>query len=233
MTKTCSRCQKEKALTDFSVARKRADGLQTYCKTCNAEIYRGNGANARPALVTQKLCRKCGETKPSAHFYTHVSSPDGLQTMCKSCKTLVQRGKAPDRVCSSCQLRKPTTDFYKTQLECKACQHPEIIQVTPDAVRWDRYCDGTYARADVLADLDAIDACLYRIDGYHAKAPEDHTYLAPLVPLLSLISKTVNTAGLILDGEAIPTDEDNDDEEDDVDNACFQADSDAVTPDTI
>lgn len=38
-----------------------------------------------------KLCPKCGETKPLSQFYRHRSSIDGLQYRCKTCHNALVR----------------------------------------------------------------------------------------------------------------------------------------------
>lgn len=45
-TKRCSRCRVAKPADAFSVDRTKADGLQGYCKECNAAYYRERMANA-------------------------------------------------------------------------------------------------------------------------------------------------------------------------------------------
>ena len=39
-TKLCTKCGKEKPISEFSKSARRADGLQRYCKSCMAEYNR-------------------------------------------------------------------------------------------------------------------------------------------------------------------------------------------------
>jgi hypothetical protein len=85
--KICYRCGIEKSRDEFHKNSKRADGLQTYCKSCksaiSAEIFKfdrvyrerqvaGNARNRRSnrkfvaAYKAEKGCVICGEDHPSA-----------------------------------------------------------------------------------------------------------------------------------------------------------------------
>lgn len=40
-----------------------------------------------------KRCPKCGETLPRSAFWKNRTTKDGLQSYCKACLTLLQRGQ--------------------------------------------------------------------------------------------------------------------------------------------
>lgn len=75
------------------------DGLQYKCKQCQA-IYKKEKvfSGDRP---THKVCRVCGEEKPSSQFCKSKRPPDGLDQRCKLCKqtqAVVRYHKDPDKV---------------------------------------------------------------------------------------------------------------------------------------
>jgi len=48
-----------------------------------------------PISVTQKLCMRCGETKPAYQFCRNRQSKSGLQTYCKTCQFAERNPKPP------------------------------------------------------------------------------------------------------------------------------------------
>ncbi|MBD0837972.1 endonuclease VII domain-containing protein [Streptomyces sp. TRM68416] len=69
------------------------DGLQAYCRECQAEQYRER-RQARGLEVHRKgdvpeghkYCRGCREVKPHSAWHEKTSAPDGLASRCKACK---------------------------------------------------------------------------------------------------------------------------------------------------
>lgn len=45
--------------------------------------------------ITEKPCKKCGETKPLTEFYRHPSTKDGHLNTCKPCKNIQQKQYPP------------------------------------------------------------------------------------------------------------------------------------------
>ena len=100
--KTCTRCQTEKPLTDFSRKSSSKDGHRSHCRECMAE-YRAanrdklrtldaerharlrNRADHEIEYPTEKKCSQCGDTKPASEFTKNRTNLDGLQNNCKLC----------------------------------------------------------------------------------------------------------------------------------------------------
>lgn len=89
--KWCRRCDQTKPTEEFASNTRARDGLQTYCRSCGASIYRTKREQAghlvRPADVPEahKFCRTCGTVKPLSEWSLNKSASDGYQTRCKEC----------------------------------------------------------------------------------------------------------------------------------------------------
>lgn len=86
-TKQCIRCRETKTIDCFTKHAQKKDGLNPYCKDCDRAWRQAN-----PRLQvevtkcpTEKLCRKCGQTKPASEFYPYKKSKDGFRSNCKEC----------------------------------------------------------------------------------------------------------------------------------------------------
>lgn len=157
MTKRCPSCSTVKPVTDFYTNPKRSDGLSSYCKECaranSLKTERVYAPVVVTEFVTEKRCRRCNETKPSADFYANNQKADGLASYCKACALEYARvlqaakpkkSRPPEGVkkCSRCKEIKPVDEFGITagtptglSYYCKLCastrvadfhkQHPE------------------------------------------------------------------------------------------------------------
>jgi len=98
--KTCSRCKKEKPVTEFGKCIKLKDGLKGACKKCSNKDSRDskNRANGVKVPYIQKLnskgkkvkpgykeCPKCLKEKVLSDFGKNKLSRDNLGFSCKSC----------------------------------------------------------------------------------------------------------------------------------------------------
>jgi hypothetical protein len=95
--KWCRRCDTVKKEPDFAANARRPDGLQTYCRTCQAEDYRAKQAAAgklvRPLGIPpgHKFCRTCQTVRATNDFGIRRAAPDGLMSMCRSCRSAANR----------------------------------------------------------------------------------------------------------------------------------------------
>jgi hypothetical protein len=78
LAKFCKRCSRDLPLTSFSRNRSATDGLQFYCRSCGADIYRerqaAKGRTVRERVTVPpgfKHCRDCDETKSLAEWHTN------------------------------------------------------------------------------------------------------------------------------------------------------------------
>lgn len=89
MTKKCTRCSEEKELEEFGAKKINADGRDTRCKKCLAEIKRE--WVVRPKKEKEVIpegfhkCSKCGEIKPIEVFHKRVKCKDGYSHTCLDC----------------------------------------------------------------------------------------------------------------------------------------------------
>lgn len=76
--KTCSKCRKTKAYSEFHKDVSRNDGHRSRCKACLASVN-------YPRSTEPKVCSACGIQKPADEFASHRRSPDGLDHRCRPC----------------------------------------------------------------------------------------------------------------------------------------------------
>ena len=94
-TKRCSRCKREKPVTEFGKNQGMKDGLQHYCRECNRAYQREyqrerrkKNAARRPDEIpvpSGKRCPGCGITRPSSEWPRNRTRFDGLADHCKPC----------------------------------------------------------------------------------------------------------------------------------------------------
>ncbi len=99
------------------------------------------------AIQVNKICAKCGFTKPVSQFYGHVGSKDGLRARCKACDrqfAIKYKDRVRDR-----ELKRNygiTLDDYRAIFNsqkgvCAICQNPESIAGRTLAVDHDHKTD--------------------------------------------------------------------------------------------
>ena len=99
-TKECSKCKVVKPAQDFGPRKVAKDGLKSNCRECcnktsRARHHRLAEANAKLSIAEirqntpEARCSECKQTKPSVHFSRNNYSRIGLQTICRSCDTVV------------------------------------------------------------------------------------------------------------------------------------------------
>jgi hypothetical protein len=93
--KRCSKCRQTLPLARFNRASARPDGLQVWCKACEAEAGRARRrrlqAREEIALPAEKQCSSCGEAKPADEFGCERARPDGLRASCKQCEAVARK----------------------------------------------------------------------------------------------------------------------------------------------
>lgn len=100
MLKTCPRCGVEKPIEDFGVARKRANGRSSWCKTCHREYDREwksrNPERVRASYRRKSLKKRYGIT---AHDYERLhESQGGLCAICGQPERLPDASGQPRRL---------------------------------------------------------------------------------------------------------------------------------------
>lgn len=97
--KRCSRCKRVQIREAFASNRAMRDGLQAYCRECQAEHYKqkqeAKGRMVRvkvPVPSGHKRCPRCGEIRPHSQWERNKTSSDGWASYCRDCRA--QRNRA-------------------------------------------------------------------------------------------------------------------------------------------
>lgn len=123
-------CSETKEVTCFNKNKRMKDGLEPLCKDCRvAKRQKVKLVHAaRSAVVTEKTCNNCNETKSVEHFTKDGGLADGFRADCNECRAGYRLGKAEeysqlhqtqesevkDKECLQCHDIKPIDDFgYK------------------------------------------------------------------------------------------------------------------------
>lgn len=95
--KRCPRCGTAKGSDAFARNSRSRDGLDSYCRSCNAERSAVGTAAYRErnrqrwetgdpfADSAPKRCPRCLQSRPRSDFSTNPSRPDGLKDYCRPC----------------------------------------------------------------------------------------------------------------------------------------------------
>ena len=89
--KTCTKCKKDKPLTDFCVKAYFKGGYNSQCKQCQRVDRKGKAKPKRPHKEGQKVCAGCNETKDYSSFPRSRGSADGYVHKCKACYTTTRK----------------------------------------------------------------------------------------------------------------------------------------------
>lgn len=78
-------------------------------------------------LANEKICSKCGQTKPLEAFSPHKFTRDRRNSQCKACSSAEQKARAAKRVrkCVRCEQKKRSTCFPPNSRECSSCAPPQ------------------------------------------------------------------------------------------------------------
>ena len=138
-TKTCSRCQERKPLSEFGNDKYCKDGLRSQCKKCLKERRIKNEVKLFQKYkkyqienpITHKTCYNCKQTKTINEFNKNKRKKDCLCYVCKICekesadknykkrlpKYKKQQLENPidEKICNCCKLKKDVNEFYKDQ----------------------------------------------------------------------------------------------------------------------
>src|SRR5690606_24760135 len=137
-TKRCSRCKREKPVTEFGKDQSKKDGLRPECRECQ-QAYdrerRKKNAARNPdeiAIPSEKRCPGCGVTRPVSEWPGDSTKPDGLASRCKPCtsaKNAKYRAENPEKV------REGKGRWYKANSEKVRENVRRWKEANPDKVR--------------------------------------------------------------------------------------------------
>jgi len=106
VTKICTVCGDEKAITEFYVRKASKDGYKPSCKKCSdvhIKAYYKNKEYKVSSIVT-KVCTVCKEEKPVAEFHKRR---DSFRPACKICRkpaTRIYNSSNKKKISDSCKL---------------------------------------------------------------------------------------------------------------------------------
>jgi hypothetical protein len=80
--KTCSKCKKEKSLSDFFKQKSNKDGYNNICKECCSVYWRKPKEEIENGY---KRCTKCKEIKKIGDFGKKHTLKSGIRSSCKEC----------------------------------------------------------------------------------------------------------------------------------------------------
>lgn len=99
--RTCKVCSKSKTIENF----------KPKFKTCNECVE-------KRGIILEKVCKNCGETKPTGDFLKRNDSVDGFRSQCKECHSAYRKPiNSNYRKENKAQLRKYDLDYRKKRIE--------------------------------------------------------------------------------------------------------------------
>lgn len=92
--KRCSKCSDIKPTKQFSIDRRKWDGLQSQCRACYLDQKRTPQYSDKLWLRERRLkrCSRCKKVKLFADYYKNPNMTDGCQSQCKTC---IREQRAP------------------------------------------------------------------------------------------------------------------------------------------
>jgi RNase P subunit RPR2 len=67
-------------------------------------------------MVSKKKCNKCGKSKDVTEFHKRVAAKDGLHSHCKSCVSMADRNRDPDKVAQHKKLTREWRDRNRDRI---------------------------------------------------------------------------------------------------------------------
>jgi len=104
LTKTCTKCNQTKPISEFHKNKKLKDGVNVWCKTCTKDYRKSYNKNTKEKRATkskqyrdsiknkpketsisEKHCTYCNQIKPISEFHKRKDTPSGYRSHCKIC----------------------------------------------------------------------------------------------------------------------------------------------------
>ena len=124
--KACNFCNKLKPIKDF-YKNSKCNTHRKECKKCT-NVKR---LKSKPCLdktfdeihedVQNKKCNKCKIVKESLKFCIDRNNKDGLENICKACKSQNKDGTFINKICKNCKIEKPIEAFKSNTAQVKNC----------------------------------------------------------------------------------------------------------------
>ena len=143
VTKSCTKCGKEKPLSEFCKEKGGKDGIRSHCKVCRNKYHKKHQLENKAEIdlrhkkhqlenpIEKKVCHSCKIEKDIREFIKCKDYKDGLSYKCKSClkesndknkerlfqEHLKYQSENPvkKKVCLGCKLKKDVVEFCKNK----------------------------------------------------------------------------------------------------------------------
>jgi hypothetical protein len=116
--KICNKCKIEKPLNNFPFRNKERGYLMPYCSPCNAERRKIIKINPDYKNIIDKYCSKCNINKSINDFYFDKSK-DNFSSVCKLCKSIIQKNNRHKINERKRQYKKTSTTRIKENLQIR------------------------------------------------------------------------------------------------------------------
>jgi hypothetical protein len=95
--KTCSNCNKEKQLSEFSISPANKTGFYSWCLVCSRKKYKNQKKNIIQYTKNDvKKCTQCNKTKNIFENFRIKHSKDGYSNICKECDKIYSKSVAKE-----------------------------------------------------------------------------------------------------------------------------------------
>jgi len=127
--KRCFKCKEVLPLAQFYKSKARKHGYTAWCKSCilasQKEERQHRIQNQSYVQKSEKLCPKCGVTKPVSEFHSNRQAYDGLAPYCRECQAVYDKVLRQKRIqeqnylqrtektCSICGVTKLINEFHQ------------------------------------------------------------------------------------------------------------------------
>lgn len=93
--KTCSICNIEKELNEFSICKGTKSGFYSWCLVCSKIRYKKqNKTTKKYTNIDTKICNTCNKTKLVLENFREKHSIDGYSNICKDCEKVYRKNNS-------------------------------------------------------------------------------------------------------------------------------------------
>jgi len=97
--------------------------------------------------ITEKKCKKCGETKPISAYFKYAASPDGFYYRCRDCHKAGQGSRGPNKPKAKIQKAKlEGLSGLQKQIATEAVEGTNDYGIPPMPTEWTLECIQKYVR---------------------------------------------------------------------------------------
>ena len=124
-SKVCTKCKQIKSITEYSKNKRKSDGLESSCKSCQSiklKHYQDNNKQINANKIYNKndvkICSACNQSKSIIEYCKDKINSDGSDYICKSFKSIKEK-RYRDNNRQNNTNRTYTENDVKTCCRCK------------------------------------------------------------------------------------------------------------------